>query len=40
VFIELLEVSPPMYAGVEKMLSTHQSWDGSRPIRDFAETMT
>jgi hypothetical protein len=39
VFIELLEVSPPMYAGVEKMLSTHQSWDGSRPIRDFAETM-
>jgi hypothetical protein len=39
VFIELLEVSPPMYAGVEKMLSAHQSWDGSRPIREFAETM-
>jgi hypothetical protein len=39
VFIELLEVSPPMYAGVEKMLSAHQSWDGSRPIRAFAETM-
>jgi hypothetical protein len=40
VFIELLEVSPTMYAGVEKMLSAHQSWDGSRAIRDFAETMS
>jgi Glyoxalase/Bleomycin resistance protein/Dioxygenase superfamily len=39
VFVELLEVSPPMYAGVEKMLQVHQSWDGTRPIRDFAETM-
>jgi Glyoxalase/Bleomycin resistance protein/Dioxygenase superfamily len=39
VFVELLEVSPPMYAGVERMLSAHQSWDGSRSIRDFAETM-
>jgi hypothetical protein len=40
VFVELLEVSPPMYAGVEKMLGAHQSWDGTRPMRDFAETMT
>ena len=39
VFVELLEVSPPMYAGVERMLAAHQSWDGARPIRDFAETM-
>lgn len=39
VFVELLEVSPAMYAGVEKMLSAHQSWNGARPIRDFAETL-
>ena len=39
VFIELLEVTPSLYAGVEKMLSAHESWDGSRPLRDFAETM-
>jgi hypothetical protein len=39
VFVELLEVSPPMYAGVERMLSAHQSWNGVRPLRDFAETM-
>ena len=39
VFIELLEVSPAMFAGVERMLEAHQSWDGSRPMREFAETM-
>jgi Glyoxalase/Bleomycin resistance protein/Dioxygenase superfamily len=39
VFVELLEVSPAMFAGVQKMLRAHQSWDGLRPLRDFAETM-
>jgi hypothetical protein len=39
VFVELLEVSPPMYTGVERMLSAHQGWDGQRPMREFAETM-
>jgi len=39
VFVELLEVSPPMYAGVERMLAAHRSWNGERPLRDFAETM-
>jgi hypothetical protein len=39
VFIELLEVSPAMFAGMERMLEAHQSWDGSRPMREFAETM-
>jgi hypothetical protein len=39
VFIELLEVSPAMFAGVERMLHAHQTWDGLRPLREFAETM-
>jgi hypothetical protein len=40
VFVELLEVSPAMWAGVEKMFNAHQSWDGTRPMRDFVESMT
>ena len=39
VFVELLEVSSSMYAGVERMLSAHQNWNGVRPLRDFMETM-
>jgi hypothetical protein len=39
VFVELLEVSPAMWAGVEKMFSAHQSWDGTRPMRDFVESL-
>jgi hypothetical protein len=39
VFVELLEVSPALYAGLERMLNAHRGWDGMRPIRDFAESM-
>lgn len=39
VFVELLEVSPAMYAGLEKMFAAHRHWDGQRPVRDFMESM-
>lgn len=38
-FIELLEVTPAMYAGLEKMYAAHVGWNGERPIRDFMESM-
>lgn len=39
VFVELLEVSPAMYTGLENMHAAHVGWDGQRPQRDFMESM-
>lgn len=39
VFVELLEISPEMYAGLEKMHAAHVDWDGQRPKREFLESM-
>jgi hypothetical protein len=39
VFVELLEASPMMYAGLENMHAAHVGWDRQRPQRDFMESM-
>jgi hypothetical protein len=39
VFVELLESSAAMYAGLENMHAAHVGWDGQRPQRDFMESM-
>ena len=39
VFVELLEISPAVYASLENMHTAHVNWDGSRPIREFMESM-
>ena len=39
VFVELLEISPEMYAGLERMYAAHVDWDGQRPMREFLESM-
>lgn len=37
-YIEMLEFSTPAsYASVERLYEEHIAWDGSRPVRDFAE---
>lgn len=39
VFVELLEISAQVYASLENMHTAHVNWDGSRPLRDFMESM-
>ncbi|MFC9916176.1 hypothetical protein [Streptomyces sp. NPDC059862] len=36
--VELIEITPDNYLGVEAMRATHKTWDGLRPIRDYAES--
>ena len=37
VYVELMQCSPEVYMGFEKMRAAHANWDGDRPRREPAE---
>lgn len=39
VFVELMEGSPEVFASLENIHAAHINWDGSRPQREFMESM-
>jgi hypothetical protein len=39
-FVELAELSPELFAGLETMRAAHLNWDGSRPQRDATEYLS
>ena len=39
VFVELIEISPPLYAGLEYMHAVHVNWDGHRSCREMTESI-